>query len=223
LITQGAYNSTTWSAHARAWFDQKLPSGTGTSYTWGTWPAVLGGCSSQLLVGIRDNDNPAFIPPTVCATNTYSDLVVPTPGKTAFWKTPYDNPEATVTPNNTNKKLLPQVDHVVALKDAWSDGASTWTQQLRYDFANDWRSVQLITVSATTNGSKMDNSIESWQPPNTAYLCAYAEMMVAIKYQWNLQIDNTPNTGAGLGAGYSEVGFLSAVLNDTIPTGGCAA
>jgi len=219
LVNKGTYNSSGWSTHARAWFNATTPGGTSTSYTWGTWPTVLGGCSTPLLVGIRDNDNAAYTPPALCTTNTYADLVGAT--ATAFWYTPYDNPQATVTPNNPSNQLLPQVDHVVALKDAWSNGAGAWTQGLRFDFANDWRGIQLVTTSATTNGSKADKSIEEWQPPNTAYLCAYTEMWIAIKYEWNLRVDNTTvYTGSGPGSGMTEYGYLNAVLTNT-GTGRC--
>lgn len=209
LVPRGTYNSTGWSTHARAWFNKTLPSGT--AYSWGTWPAVLGGCSSGLLVGKRDNDNPAYTPPSTCPTNTYNDLVGST--ASAFWYTPYDNPQVTVTPNNADSKLRPQADHVVPLKDAYSNGADAWSQGLRYDFANDWRGIQLLTASATTNGSKQDKSIEEWQPSNPSYVCAYAEMWVALKYEWNLAIDNTAvYTGSGPGNGKTELTYLQTVL-----------
>lgn len=103
----------------------------------------------------------------------------------ASWTPPYD-----ALPISTSDQSIP-IDHVVPLKDAWANGAAGWTLPMRVDFANDLYSVQLIPASVTTNSKKNDNSIEQWQPPNRGYWCTYAEMWVAIKYQWNLAIDGT--------------------------------
>lgn len=72
---------------------------------------------------------------------------------------------------------------MVPLKDAWSDGANAGTDVLRADLANDLRGIQLIATTDTTNKSKSDSSIEEWQPLNTDYCCAYAEMSAAVKNQ----------------------------------------
>jgi len=210
LLPRGVYTPGAWSAHARAYFNQNPPAPGVTAYAWGTWPGQppLNGCKTNLLTGRRDDDSGAANPPSTCPNNTYADLAGDQ------WYTPYDNPQVTVTPNNTNNKLRPQADHVVTLKDAWSNGASGWTQGLRYDFANDWRGIELVTASATTNGSKQDKSIEEWQPPNQAYLCAYAGMWVAVKYEWNLQVDDvTVYTGSGPGNGMTELTYLTSVLS----------
>ena len=151
--------------YSRSMFNQN-----GGTVGWVTWPAAYGFCQTRDLVLHRDDDAPS--PP--------SGLCDLTGG---IWNTPY---EAVLTP--TSNQSSP-VDHVVPLKDAWANGASGWTQGLRVDFANDLRGLQLITVSNSSNSSKMDFSIEQWQPPNTGYWCAYAEMWVAIKYQYNLAID----------------------------------
>jgi lysophospholipase L1-like esterase len=143
-----------------------------TPTLWITWPAAYASCTTRILVLHRD-DEAASPPPGLC------DLT------SASWTPPYDAP-----PISTSNQSIP-VDHVVPLKDAWANGAAGWTLPMRVDFANDLYSVQLIPASVTANSKKNDNSIEQWQPPNRGYWCTYAEMWVAIKYQWNLAIDGT--------------------------------
>ena len=167
---QATYSQAAANSYTRSQFNQN-----GGTTQWESWP-VFGGCQTRVLVLHRDDD--AATPPA-----SPCDLTG------AFWNTPYDQPAITVTDPST------PADHVVALKDAYANGAYLWTQSQRVDFANDFRGPELLTVSSTTNSSKMDSSIEEWQPPNPGYLCAYAEMWVAVKYQWNLGIDGVTILG----------------------------
>jgi hypothetical protein len=63
------------------------------------------------------------------------------------------------------------------------------------------------TVSNITNSSKADKPIEEWQPPNATYVCTYAQMWVAIKYQYQIPVDDTI-----LFNGMSEYSWLNARL-----------
>src|SRR5689334_17544925 len=57
------------------------------------------------------------------------------------------------------------VDHVVALAEAWRSGASTWDAARRRDFANDLdEPLALIAVSGSSNRSKSDRDPSSWRP-----------------------------------------------------------
>lgn len=153
-------------------------------------PSVVTGfspsCTTDRWVFQRDNDRPGYV-------KKQCDP------KGGIWYTPYDNPLTTpqvpITwgSNYDSKSLYAlRADHVVPLKDAYANGARNWTDiQMINDFSNDWRGLELLTTSNTTNSSKMDFSIEEWQPPNTSYVCAYAEMWVAIKYDWEIRIDPT--------------------------------
>jgi hypothetical protein len=51
--------------------------------------------------------------------------------------------------------LAVQIDHVVALADAWRTGASRWTANKRLRYANDL--VVLLAVDGPTNGAKSDD------------------------------------------------------------------
>ncbi len=78
-----------------------------------------------------------------------------------------------------------QIDHVVALSNAWQAGASRWTEQTRTDLAND--PINLLAVDGATNQSKGDGDAATWLPPNKAYRCAYVARQVAIKARYRLR------------------------------------
>src|SRR4051794_22565670 len=63
-----------------------------------------------------------------------------------------------------------QIDHVVALSDAWQTGAQAWPAPRRAAFAND--PLNLLAVDGPTNAAKGDGDAATWLPPNPAYRCA---------------------------------------------------
>ena len=79
-----------------------------------------------------------------------------------------------------------QIDHVVALGDAWQTGAQQLTAQRRTDFAND--PLNLLAVDGPQNESKGDSDAASWLPPNKGYRCAYVARQVAVKAQYGLWV-----------------------------------
>lgn len=82
------------------------------------------------------------------------------------------------------------IDHVVALKEAWDSGAHAWTSTRRRDFANDLtHSFSLVAVSASSNRSKSDRDPADWLPTRTAYRCAYVREWIKVKKAWNLSVD----------------------------------
>ncbi|MFM8554093.1 MAG: DUF1524 domain-containing protein [Acidimicrobiales bacterium] len=82
------------------------------------------------------------------------------------------------------------IDHVVALKEAWDSGARSWTAAQREAFANDLSDARaLIAVSASSNRSKGDRDPSQWMPPRTAYTCEYLADWVAVKSHWGLSMD----------------------------------
>ena len=78
------------------------------------------------------------------------------------------------------------VDHVVALADAWQKGAATWRPGIREQFAND--PLVLLAVDAGTNRSKGDGDAATWLPPNRSYRCAYVARQVAVKAKYRLWV-----------------------------------
>ncbi len=82
------------------------------------------------------------------------------------------------------------IDHRVALKEAWDSGAWRWSESARDAFANDLGyAPSLIAVSASSNRSKGDRDPAEWLPPNRGEWCRYARQWVAVKYRWRLAVD----------------------------------
>lgn len=79
------------------------------------------------------------------------------------------------------------VDHVVALGDAWRSGAAGWTRERREAFAND--SANLLAAGASENRSKGDDGPDAWSPPTAAAgACTYAYAYVTVKARWGLTV-----------------------------------
>lgn len=78
------------------------------------------------------------------------------------------------------------IDHVVALGDAWQKGAASWVFRKRLAFAND--PLNLLTVDASANRQKGDGDAATWLPPNRAYRCAYVARQVAVKAKYRLWV-----------------------------------
>ena len=86
------------------------------------------------------------------------------------------------------------IDHVVALSEAWHSGASEWTTDRRRDFANDLTGPQLIAVTSEVNVSKSDKDPAEWVPPLSSKHCAYAKMWIHTKARWDLSVDSAEKT-----------------------------
>ena len=82
------------------------------------------------------------------------------------------------------------IDHLVALGEAWRSGADQWDSIRRREFANDLaRGEALIAVTASSNRSKSDKDPSEWRPPSVAYWCRYARDWVSVKLAWGLAAD----------------------------------
>ena len=79
-----------------------------------------------------------------------------------------------------------QIDHVVALSDAWQTGAFAWISRKLLAFAND--PLELLAVDGVLNEQKSDADAASWLPPNKAYRCAYVARQVAVKAKYGLWV-----------------------------------
>jgi uncharacterized protein DUF1524 len=79
-----------------------------------------------------------------------------------------------------------QVDHVVALSDAWQKGAQGWSLASRTEFAND--PLNLLAVDGPTNQRKGDGDAATWLPPRKAGRCAYVARQIAVKHRYGLSV-----------------------------------
>ena len=82
--------------------------------------------------------------------------------------------------------LAIQIDHVVALGDAWQTGAQHWPLATRIDLAND--PLNLLAVDGPTNEAKGDGDAATWLPPNKAYRCDYVARQIAVKARYHLWV-----------------------------------
>jgi hypothetical protein len=78
------------------------------------------------------------------------------------------------------------IDHVVALGDAWQTGAFAWDVAKRTALAND--PVNLLAVDYSANRQKGDGDAATWLPSNTGYRCAYVARQVAVKAAYGLWV-----------------------------------
>lgn len=79
-----------------------------------------------------------------------------------------------------------QIDHMVALSDAWQTGAQRLSADQRRNFAND--PLNLVAVDGPTNESKGDGDAATWLPPNKAYRCTYVTRQVQVKAKYHLWV-----------------------------------
>ncbi len=79
-----------------------------------------------------------------------------------------------------------QIDHVVALSDAWQKGAQYLPQETRFAMATD--PLNLLAVDAAANQQKSDGDAATWLPKNKAFRCTYVARQVSVKYKYGLWV-----------------------------------
>jgi hypothetical protein len=78
------------------------------------------------------------------------------------------------------------IDHVVALSNAWQTGAVYFDKSKRTLLAND--PLNLLAVDAKLNRKKGDGDAATWLPPNKAFRCEYVARQVAVKAKYGLWV-----------------------------------
>lgn len=79
-----------------------------------------------------------------------------------------------------------QIDHVVALSDAWQKGAQQLTSDERYNLATD--PLNLLAVESSANQQKSDGDAATWLPKNKSFRCEYVARQVSVKYKYSLWV-----------------------------------
>lgn len=79
-----------------------------------------------------------------------------------------------------------QIDHVVALSDAWQKGAQYMEKEVRYNIATD--PLNLLAVDAAANEQKSDGDAATWLPSNKKFRCQYVARQVSVKYKYGLWV-----------------------------------
>ena len=145
------------------------------------------GCRTRALVLIRDSLTPPQIDRMGCAVvagdwfSTYDGLTWSDPGEI-------------------------EIDHVVALKEAWDSGANAWSAERLEAFSNDLVDARTLrAVTGAVNQAKSDNDPTNWLPPAPDAVCGYLADWVSIKARWGLSMDE------------SEHGRIRNLLTDRCP------
>lgn len=81
---------------------------------------------------------------------------------------------------------LVQIDHIVALSDAWQKGAQQLTAEQRATFAND--PLNLLAVDGSANAQKSDGDAATWLPKNKSFRCSFVARQVAVKSTYGLWV-----------------------------------
>jgi Protein of unknown function (DUF1524) len=79
-----------------------------------------------------------------------------------------------------------QIDHVVALPNAWHTGAQQLDPATRELCGND--PLNLLATDGPTNQAKGDGDAATWMPPNRGAWCGYVAREVAVKAKWGLWV-----------------------------------
>ncbi|MCP9000666.1 HNH endonuclease family protein [Pseudarthrobacter sp. RMG13] len=132
------------------------------------------GCDTRNDILARDLDGETFKPGTqncVVATGTLADK--------------YTGTTINFVRGNTTSSTV-QIDHVVALSDAWQKGAQQLSAEQRRQLAND--PLNLMAADGPTNSAKGDKDAATWLPPNKAFRCEYVARQTAVKANYSLWI-----------------------------------
>jgi len=79
-----------------------------------------------------------------------------------------------------------QIDHVVALSDAWQKGAQYMDYETRNKIATD--PLNLLAVDGAANEQKSDGDAATWLPANKKFRCQYVARQVSVKYKYGLWV-----------------------------------
>lgn len=155
------------------------------------------GCDTRKEVLIRDSRSSAVIG---------SSCIV----SSGTWYSPYDGATWT-NPSDVD------IDHVVALNEAWQSGAYAWSTQQRTNYANDLTDGRtLLAVTDSVNQSKSDKDPTEWLPSLASYRCTYLANWVSVKARWSLAMDEAEH--AVVKSGLSGCTGTSAAVAPALPT-----
>lgn len=158
------------------------------------------GCDTRNDVLRRDLDNITIKPGSNGCTVASGTLRDPYTGKTVVFTRGANSSDV-------------QIDHMVALADAWQKGAQQWSSQKRKDFAND--PLNLLAVSGRANQQKGAGDAATWLPANKAYRCEYVARQVAVKKKYGVAVTSAEKQAVGrVLSSCSSVKLHSSVFNE---------
>jgi|ETNmetMinimDraft_4_1059912.scaffolds.fasta_scaffold47069_2 hypothetical protein len=101
-----------------------------------------------------------------------------------------------------------QIDHVVALSDAWQKGAQLLSRSDRIRFAND--PLNLLASDGPANQQKGDGDAATWLPSNKPFRCLYVTRQIAVKQKYALWVTEAESAAMR--------SVLQACPQQTLPT-----
>jgi transglutaminase/protease-like cytokinesis protein 3 len=141
-----------------------------------TWEDVDGNsCDTRNDILKRDLKNTTYL-------NTQNCLV-----STGTLNDPYTGKIINFTRGATSSEV--QIDHVVALGNAWATGAQLMEKSQREALAND--PLNLLAVDGSANQSKGDKDASQWLPTYAKSDCSYVARQVTVKQKYSLWVTSS--------------------------------
>jgi hypothetical protein len=138
-----------------------------------TWADVdRNGCDTRNDILKRDLTGEVFKEKTRECVVLSGTLVDPFSGETIYF----------VRGNMSSMEV--QIDHVVAMSNAWQTGAFKLSVKERTAFAND--PMNLLAVKGRLNSQKGDGDAATWLPPLKSFRCDYVARQIAVKIKYKL-------------------------------------
>ncbi len=130
---------------------------------------LISGCDTRNIILRRDLTNAIVSDDCKITSGTLND--------------PYTGKIITFVRGESTSALV-QIDHVVALSNAWQTGAQQLSPNQRVALAND--PLELLAVDGSANQQKSDGDAATWLPPNKPFRCQYVARQIAVKIKYQL-------------------------------------
>ena len=139
---------------------------------YGNWGTTASGCNTREAILARDLTDVVY-KDGGCKVES-GILNDPYTGKTINFQRGQDTSSAV------------QIDHIVALSNAWSTGAYLLSEDGRYEISQD--PLNLVAVDGPANQEKSDQAADAWLPSNEAFRCQYVARQISVKYKYHLWV-----------------------------------
>lgn len=144
-------------------------------------------CTTREVMLLRDAVGSVRLDPSTCKF---------TMGADGGWRDTYGVPDKKTGDLKPYKWITDSagvdVDHIVALAEAWRSGAATMPIDTRRRIAND--TLNLSPSDPTANRSKGDQDPSTYLPPGN-FRCAYIGRYLTVKVKYGLSVDSKEQAG----------------------------
>ena len=137
----------------------------------GGWQKLVGGCDTRNVILQRDLEDVQINEQCKVISGTLND--------------PYTGTVISFTRGPLSSQAV-QIDHVVALSNAWQTGAQQLSPLTRLALYND--PLELLAVDGVANNQKGDGDAATWLPSNKSFRCQYVARQIAVKKKYSLWV-----------------------------------